>query len=86
EKESNELGIYDMSGNVWEWVEDCYDKDYYSKCPEKNPVNLTKSSYKVIRGGGFESKKSDNTITHRGNYKRDSRDTDIGFRLCRDKK
>ncbi len=52
----NELGIYQMSGNVAEWCLDYYDKEYYKKSNNSiDPVNNTKSKYHIIRGGSFES-------------------------------
>ena len=44
-------GIYDMSGNVWEWCEDFYDTEYYKYSPEKNPVGPDSGYSKVLRGG-----------------------------------
>lgn len=47
----NSYGLYDMSGGVWEWVQDSYEFDYYTQCPEQNPVNLSDVPRKVLRGG-----------------------------------
>ena len=52
-KASNGLGIYDMSGNVWEWCEDVYDSSAYSKHSRKNPVVTSGGSLRVVRGGGW---------------------------------
>ncbi len=50
-KAPNELGIYDMSGNVREWVNDYYAEDYYSVSPEFNPTGPTTGTERVLRGG-----------------------------------
>jgi len=49
--------IYDLAGNVWEWCEDTYDKNYYSTSPANNPLNTASGEYKVVRGGSFDFKK-----------------------------
>jgi len=49
----NELGIYDMSGNVYEWVEDWYVKDYYKNSPKNNPRGSV-GEFKVLRGGAWD--------------------------------
>jgi len=46
-------GALDMSGNVWEWVNDWYDADYYDDSPYENPQGPPSGSYKVLRGGGW---------------------------------
>jgi formylglycine-generating enzyme required for sulfatase activity len=47
-------GIYDLAGNVWEWVSDWYDQDYYATSPSRNPKGPENGKYKVLRGGSWD--------------------------------
>ncbi len=52
-KKPNELGLYDMSGNAFEWCIDIYAGDYYANSPKNDPTGATEGNARVIRGGGW---------------------------------
>jgi formylglycine-generating enzyme required for sulfatase activity len=79
----NGLGIYDMSGNVWEWVSDWYDEDAYSKHKRNNPINNNSGRYRVVRGGGWYYDSECVRCSNRNYYAPDIRYFNIGFRLLR---
>lgn len=54
EKRPNKFGLFDMSGNLWEWVDDWFQEDYYKMSPKKNPKGPSAGKFKVLRGGSWE--------------------------------
>ncbi len=82
QKRPNELGIYDMTGNVGEWCQDWYDKDYYSKQPSKNPCNNIKGSHRVYRGGGYGFEAQYSQVWFRCKLEPDHDDDGLGLRLA----
>ncbi len=53
QKKPNGLGLYDMTGNLWEWCQDWYDENYYQRSPRGDPGGPASGSYRVLRGGSW---------------------------------
>ncbi len=84
QKLANELGLYDMSGNVWEW---CWDwKDAYSGSSQLNPQGPYTGSYRVRRGGSWLNYADGCRVSQRGNEDPSRRYNHFGFRLARSSK
>ncbi|MDR1921296.1 MAG: formylglycine-generating enzyme family protein, partial [Candidatus Adiutrix sp.] len=83
-KEPNGWGLYDMHGNVWEWVQDWYGEKYYSGSPGTDPRGPSSGDYssRVFRGGSWYGNARYCRSASRGRYTPDFRSNYLGFRLA----
>ena len=80
----NGFGLYDMQGNVVEWVLDFYDRNYYSSSPSVNPQGPSSGKFRVIRGGGWHSGPYCNRVYYRNALPPNWVDFNVGFRCAKD--
>ncbi len=84
-KKPNELGIYDMSGNIWEWCEDWYDPKYYTSSPSENPVGPETGRGKIRRGGSWFFAPARCGVAIRDSYTPTVKLFGMGIRVVKDK-
>ncbi len=84
QRKPNAYGLYDMAGNVWEWVQDWYDPRYYHQSPVKNPQGPLKGEGRVIRGGGWGHPPEMLDHAVRDHREPHTRYIEVGFRCAKD--
>ena len=81
QKQPNELGLYDMSGNMWEWCSDWFDSSYYLSSPQHNPQGPSSGSRRVNRGGSWGRDAQNCRVANRGRSNSGDR-IGLGLRLA----
>ncbi|WP_250528281.1 SUMF1/EgtB/PvdO family nonheme iron enzyme [Caballeronia sp. GAWG2-1] len=82
-KQPNPWGLHDVHGNVWEWVQDWYDADYYARSPAVDPQGPQRGTRRVVRGGTWHATATIWRTAFRRDYEPDYRGISIGLRLVR---
>ncbi|GMQ83048.1 MAG: hypothetical protein BMS9Abin05_2522 [Rhodothermia bacterium] len=83
QKKPNKWGLYDLEGNVWEWVHDVYAEDYKGAYSSENPTGPLSGPKRVLRGGSWRSPIAKMYVTNRAGNLPVGKSKDIGFRLVR---
>jgi formylglycine-generating enzyme required for sulfatase activity len=84
---ANPYGLYDITGNVWEWCSDWFDPEYYQHSPKENPKGPEKGTERVLRGGSWlcaENYCLGYRVAARNKTAPDSGLNNLGFRCVRD--
>jgi len=84
EKDKSSFGVMRKTGNLWEWVSDWYDCDYYKNSPASNPQGPNFGNNKVIRGGSWKNSLETFRLTARWCMPPNTWDDTVGFRVCFD--
>jgi len=80
----SDYGVFDLSGNVAEWVQDWHFPEYYLFSPKENPPGPDKGHYKIIRGGNWKNNAEDVRLTYRNAIVPKARSKTVGFRCVAD--
>ena len=84
EKGKSPYGIYDVAGNVWEWVSDWYQVDYYQESPTHNPKGPETGKYKALRSSGWQGETPQMRVFTRIKSLPTDRNNSTGFRCAQD--
>lgn len=79
-------GVYEMAGNVWEWVQDWYNADYYKTSPASNPKGPEKGEARIIRGASWRNTADMQRASNRNKHAPTERRVYIGIRCAKDAK
>ncbi len=80
----NSLGLYDMSGNAWEWCADYFDPEFYSRSPGKNPRNDVPNERRSMRGNSWDGRPGLMRASRRTSDLQSNSYADTGFRCAKD--
>lgn len=80
----NELGVFDLSGNTWEWCSDWYDETWYAHSPDRDPVGPAQGERKILKGGGFHCELEELRIAERHHKRPTDGSVFSGLRCARD--